>query len=90
MFDTIMAFESFPVDRYGLTADTDIAGMRLVEVTGSDAAHYPWAWLGGSTRDYTSNQVCRVLTDDGDSYEPAAESWAFACRCRRPGSPLAG
>ncbi|MEV6432219.1 amino acid adenylation domain-containing protein [Nocardia sp. NPDC051463] len=41
VFDTITVFESFPIDRGGLTADTDIAGMRLLDVTGYDAAHYP-------------------------------------------------
>ncbi|MFQ6399171.1 amino acid adenylation domain-containing protein [Nocardia sp. KC 131] len=41
VFDTITVFESFPVDRGGLTEDTDIAGMRLLDVTGTDAAHYP-------------------------------------------------
>ncbi|MEU4341113.1 amino acid adenylation domain-containing protein [Nocardia sp. NPDC023852] len=41
MFDTMTVFESYPVDRGGLTADTDIAGMRVVDVTGADAAHYP-------------------------------------------------
>ncbi|WSG61650.1 amino acid adenylation domain-containing protein [Nocardia sp. NBC_01730] len=41
VFDTMTVFESYPVDRGGLTADTDIAGMRVVDVTGTDAAHYP-------------------------------------------------
>ncbi|WP_228828528.1 non-ribosomal peptide synthetase [Nocardia beijingensis] len=41
MFDTMTVFESYPVDRGGLTADTDIAGMRLLDVSGADAAHYP-------------------------------------------------
>ncbi|WP_431952930.1 amino acid adenylation domain-containing protein [Nocardia lijiangensis] len=41
VFDTMMVFESYPVDRGGLTADTDIAGMRLIDVTGIDAVHYP-------------------------------------------------
>ncbi|WP_268867146.1 non-ribosomal peptide synthetase [Nocardia aurantiaca] len=45
-FDTMTVFESFPVDRHGLTADTDIAGMRLVDVTGADAAHYPLGVVG--------------------------------------------
>ncbi|MFE3701365.1 amino acid adenylation domain-containing protein, partial [Nocardia tengchongensis] len=39
-------FESFPVDRHGLTAETDIAGLRLVDVTGADAAHYPLGVVG--------------------------------------------
>ncbi|MCP2287804.1 non-ribosomal peptide synthetase [Nocardia amikacinitolerans] len=41
VFDTITVFESFPIDRGGLTADTDIAGMRLLDVTSVNAAHYP-------------------------------------------------
>ncbi|MEV0299066.1 amino acid adenylation domain-containing protein [Nocardia sp. NPDC050710] len=41
VFDTMTVFESFPVDRFGLTADTDIAGMRIVDVSGMDGAHYP-------------------------------------------------
>jgi len=41
VFDTMTVFESFPIERAGVTADTDIAGMRLVDVTGTNAAHYP-------------------------------------------------
>ncbi|MFI2230092.1 amino acid adenylation domain-containing protein [Nocardia testacea] len=41
VFDTMTVFESYPVDRGGVTAETDIAGLRLVDVTGTDAAHYP-------------------------------------------------
>ncbi|MGG7105220.1 condensation domain-containing protein, partial [Rhodococcus sp. 24CO] len=41
VFDTMTVFESYPVDRGGLTAKTDIAGMRVVDVSGVDAAHYP-------------------------------------------------
>ncbi|MEU7769684.1 condensation domain-containing protein, partial [Nocardia sp. NPDC049190] len=41
VFDTMTVFESYPVDRAGLTTDTDIAGMRLLGVAGTDAAHYP-------------------------------------------------
>ncbi|WP_329415164.1 amino acid adenylation domain-containing protein [Nocardia vinacea] len=41
VFDTMTVFESFPIDRFGLTADTDIAGMRVVDVAGTNGAHYP-------------------------------------------------
>ncbi|MEV3965077.1 amino acid adenylation domain-containing protein [Nocardia sp. NPDC050193] len=41
VFDTMTVFESYPVDRGGLTAQTDIAGLRVADVTGTDAAHYP-------------------------------------------------
>ncbi|WP_425334427.1 amino acid adenylation domain-containing protein [Prescottella agglutinans] len=47
LFDTITVFESYPVDRGGLTSNTDIAGMRVVDVAVHDATHYPLA-LGAS------------------------------------------
>jgi amino acid adenylation domain-containing protein/non-ribosomal peptide synthase protein (TIGR01720 family) len=40
-FDTLTVFESYPVDRAGLSTDTDIAGMRVTGVDAHDAAHYP-------------------------------------------------
>ncbi|WP_305095265.1 amino acid adenylation domain-containing protein [Prescottella sp. R16] len=43
LFDTVTVFESYPVDRGGLTADTDIAGLRVTDVTVRDATHYPFA-----------------------------------------------
>ncbi|EME22130.1 non-ribosomal peptide synthetase [Rhodococcus triatomae BKS 15-14] len=43
VFDTLTVFESYPVDRAGLTAETDIAGMRVTDVHGRDSAHYPLA-----------------------------------------------
>ncbi|MDG3017252.1 amino acid adenylation domain-containing protein [Corynebacteriales bacterium D3-21] len=45
-FDTLTVFESYPVDRAGFSADTDIAGMHVVDITDNgDAAHYPFAVL---------------------------------------------
>ncbi|WP_164877651.1 condensation domain-containing protein, partial [Prescottella agglutinans] len=41
VFDTMSVFESYPVDRSGIAAETDVAGMRVVEVLGADASHYP-------------------------------------------------
>ncbi|WP_156665248.1 non-ribosomal peptide synthetase, partial [Rhodococcus phenolicus] len=40
-FDTLTVFESYPIDSAGLTSDTDIAGMRVADIVGHDAAHYP-------------------------------------------------
>ncbi|WP_240483120.1 non-ribosomal peptide synthetase, partial [Rhodococcus opacus] len=40
-FDTLTVFESYPVDRAGLSEDTDIAGLRVTGVDARDAAHYP-------------------------------------------------
>ncbi|MFY2787139.1 amino acid adenylation domain-containing protein, partial [Rhodococcus sp. MALMAid1271] len=41
-FDTLTVFESYPMDRAGLSAETDLAGMRVHDVRdGSDTAQYP-------------------------------------------------
>ncbi|MFC9516515.1 non-ribosomal peptide synthase/polyketide synthase [Nocardiaceae bacterium NPDC056970] len=41
LFDTLTVFESYPVERAGLNEDTDIGGMRVRGLSGSDATHYP-------------------------------------------------
>ena len=39
LFDTLMVFENYPVDREGLAAE--VRGLRLGRVGGHDATHYP-------------------------------------------------
>ena len=39
LFDTLVVFENYPVDRAGLTAQ--VGGLRLTDVRGHDATHYP-------------------------------------------------
>ncbi len=39
LFDTLMVFENYPIDRVGLAAEA--AGIRLGRVGGHDATHYP-------------------------------------------------
>jgi non-ribosomal peptide synthase protein (TIGR01720 family) len=39
LFDTLLVFENYPVDRAGLAAEA--AGLRLAGVSGYDATHYP-------------------------------------------------
>ncbi|WFF04676.1 amino acid adenylation domain-containing protein [Micromonospora sp. WMMD1076] len=41
LFDTLVVFESYPVDADGLAASQDAAGLRVTAVTGRDATHYP-------------------------------------------------
>ncbi|NLG54700.1 MAG: amino acid adenylation domain-containing protein, partial [Rhodococcus sp.] len=41
VFDTITVYESYPVDSAGLTADSDLGGIRVVRAEGLDATHYP-------------------------------------------------
>ncbi|RDI54606.1 non-ribosomal peptide synthetase [Nocardia mexicana] len=41
LFDTLAVFESYPIDREALSQALDIAGMRILDVTGTDATPYP-------------------------------------------------
>ncbi len=41
LFDTLTVFESYPIDREALSQSMDVAGMRVVDVTGTDATPYP-------------------------------------------------
>ncbi|XVU29838.1 amino acid adenylation domain-containing protein [Actinoplanes sp. CA-054009] len=41
LFDTLLVFESYPLDEDGLRTLQDAAGLRLASVTGNDATHYP-------------------------------------------------
>uniref|UniRef100_UPI000ADFB8FA non-ribosomal peptide synthetase n=1 Tax=Rhodococcus marinonascens TaxID=38311 RepID=UPI000ADFB8FA len=48
-FDTLTVFESYPVDKEGLTEQTDIAGMHVLDVHDSaNAAHYPLALIASA------------------------------------------
>ncbi|MBF6171852.1 non-ribosomal peptide synthetase [Nocardia blacklockiae] len=41
LFDTLAVFESYPIDREALSRTPDIAGMRILDVQGTDATPYP-------------------------------------------------
>ncbi|MEU8900981.1 amino acid adenylation domain-containing protein [Nocardia sp. NPDC048505] len=41
LFDTLTVFESYPIDRETLSRSLDIAGMRVLDVEGTDATPYP-------------------------------------------------
>ncbi|MFJ4650256.1 amino acid adenylation domain-containing protein [Nocardia sp. NPDC088792] len=41
LFDTLTVFESYPIDRESLSQALDIAGMRILDVSGTDATPYP-------------------------------------------------
>ncbi|GAA4471597.1 hypothetical protein GCM10023094_02580 [Rhodococcus olei] len=43
LFDTLMVFESYPLDREALATFGDQAGLRVQDVTSHDATHYPLA-----------------------------------------------
>ncbi|OZM71812.1 non-ribosomal peptide synthetase [Amycolatopsis antarctica] len=41
LFDTLVVYESYPVDQRGLAETERAAGLRVDSVTGTDATHYP-------------------------------------------------
>ncbi|RBO82164.1 non-ribosomal peptide synthetase [Nocardia puris] len=41
LFDTLTVFESYPIDREALSQSLDVAGMRVLDVEGTDATPYP-------------------------------------------------
>ncbi|WP_435592527.1 amino acid adenylation domain-containing protein [Nocardia sp. bgisy118] len=41
LFDTLTVFESYPIDREALSQSLDIAGMRVLDIAGTDATPYP-------------------------------------------------
>ncbi|MEV6338623.1 amino acid adenylation domain-containing protein [Nocardia vinacea] len=41
LFDTLTVFESYPIDREALSQALDIAGMRVLDIAGTDATPYP-------------------------------------------------
>ena len=45
LFDTLVAFENYPVDRLATEASAEAAGLQLLEVEGRDATHYPLALI---------------------------------------------
>nr|GLK41572.1 hypothetical protein GCM10017611_84480 [Rhodococcus wratislaviensis] len=61
LFDTLTVFESYPVDRAGLTENSDIDGLRVAGVQISDASHYPLSLLAQS--DSELQLVLKYLPD---------------------------
>ncbi|UGT62992.1 non-ribosomal peptide synthetase [Nocardia asteroides] len=58
LFDTLTVFESYPIDRAALSQALDIAGMRVLDVAGTDATPYPLNLM-----------VIPQRGDDGDTLE---------------------
>ncbi|MCW2569937.1 MAG: peptide synthetase, partial [Mycobacterium sp.] len=65
LFDTIMAFESFPIDRTGISDATTTAGVAITGITPFSGAHYPLAVTADASPDlrvalqYQRDVFCR-------------------------------
>src|SRR6185503_16258592 len=55
LFDTLVVFENYPVDRAGLAADAH--GLRISELSGADATHYPLS-LAASPGERLALRLC--------------------------------
>ena len=47
LFDTLVVFENYPVDRAGLSAE--VGGLRLTDFRGLDATHYCEVFCGNAS-----------------------------------------
>ncbi|MFZ2174496.1 MAG: amino acid adenylation domain-containing protein [Rhodococcus sp. (in: high G+C Gram-positive bacteria)] len=61
LFDTLTVFESYPIDRAGLTENSDLDGLRVTDAQISDASHYPLSVLAQS--DSELHLVLKYLPD---------------------------
>ena len=85
LFDTLVVFENYPVDRDSLAADA--GGLRLTDVGGHDATHYPLS-LDGRRR--ASGCSCGSTIGPTCSIVRAWRRWRagwFGCWRRRLRSP---
>ncbi|MGO4648168.1 amino acid adenylation domain-containing protein [Nocardia sp. 2YAB30] len=73
LFDTLTVFESYPIDRAALSQPLDIAGMRVLDVEGTDATPYPLNLMVIPLRDGDGHNTLRItLKFLADQLDPAA------------------
>ncbi|WP_232852257.1 non-ribosomal peptide synthetase [Nocardia acididurans] len=60
LFDTLTVFESYPIDRETLSQALDIAGMRILDVSGTDATPYPLNLMVIPQRDADGSESLRI------------------------------
>ncbi|MGF0248160.1 amino acid adenylation domain-containing protein, partial [Rhodococcus erythropolis] len=89
-FDTLTVFESYPVDRQGLSSDTDIAGIRITDVEAKDAAHYPLSLVASvDTRLRLKFEYLPEVFGAADIEEIAGRLHRVLEACAQPDRPLA-
>ncbi|MCJ0946757.1 amino acid adenylation domain-containing protein [Rhodococcus sp. ARC_M8] len=89
-FDTLTVFESYPVDRQGLSSATDIAGVRITDVEAKDAAHYPLSLVASvDTRLRLKFEYIPEVFGAADIEEIAGRLRRVLEACTQPDRPLA-
>ncbi|WP_194815485.1 non-ribosomal peptide synthase/polyketide synthase [Nocardia sp. XZ_19_385] len=64
LFDTLIAFESYPVDRAGIAEVTDASGIAITDLRPNAATHYPLTVIAGA--EPTLTLYLEYRTDDVD------------------------
>ncbi|MEV6280757.1 non-ribosomal peptide synthase/polyketide synthase [Nocardia sp. NPDC051832] len=64
LFDTLIAFESYPVDRAGIAEVTDASGLAITDLRPNAATHYPLTVIAGA--EPTLTLYLEYRTDDVD------------------------
>ncbi|WP_415974022.1 amino acid adenylation domain-containing protein [Rhodococcus sp. 077-4] len=67
VFDTLVVFESYPIDKSGLSAASSIDGMTVLGVDTKDATHYPLTMVVVADADITFTLKYRADLVDADA-----------------------
>ncbi|MEV6559474.1 non-ribosomal peptide synthase/polyketide synthase [Nocardia sp. NPDC051756] len=69
LFDTLIAFESYPVDRTGIAAATDTSGIAISDLRPTSSTHYPLTVIAGAAPtltlyfDYRTDEFGRAAVE---------------------------
>ncbi|HEY5853267.1 MAG TPA: amino acid adenylation domain-containing protein [Aldersonia sp.] len=77
LFDTMTVFESYPIDQQALSQVLDLAGMRVLDVTGTDATPYPLSLLAIPQREGL-RLTLKYMSDEVDDTSAGAVLDRFA------------
>ncbi|MFC0449395.1 amino acid adenylation domain-containing protein, partial [Rhodococcus jostii] len=90
VFDTLTVFESYPVDRAGLSTATDVAGLRVDGVDARDAAHYPLSLVASvDARLHLKFEYLPDVFDEDTVADIAGRVLAVLDACTVPDQPVA-
>lgn len=76
MFDTLVVFESYPIDKSGLSAASSIDGMSVLGVDTKDATHYPLTMVVVADAEITFTLKYRADLVDADAAESMTTRFA--------------
>ncbi|MEV0759110.1 non-ribosomal peptide synthase/polyketide synthase [Nocardia sp. NPDC050435] len=92
LFDTLIAFESYPIDEAGLGAATGSSGLTLTDPRPNTPSHYPLTLIANATPELTLHLEYRTDVFDRKTVEAMAERLARILRqvAADPSVPVRG